>query len=264
MTAGAGGARGYTSAQTAAGYASGRPRIHPLIIDRLAATLGNQVPVSWALDVGCGAGLSTAALSAVARNRLGIDPAAQMLAHHDQVAPGAHFLVAAAEALPVGPASIDLISAAGAVNYTDTSRFLPEVRRVLRPGGVLAIYDYGHGRTSAAAPGLTHWFTQYRHRYPPEPGYDLDVRLLDYRAAGLFLRGFEEFQVTIGMDQRSYVEYALTGSGVRRQIAAGGSSPTIGDTIRNWCDTTLAPIFAGRTIDIEFPAYLAVIGAIPS
>ena len=58
----------------AAGYAKSRPEVHPHIIERARKHLPVPLPVAHALDVGCGAGLSTRALQTIARHALGIDP----------------------------------------------------------------------------------------------------------------------------------------------------------------------------------------------
>src|SRR5215213_47994 len=152
----------YNSARVAAAYAFARPPVHPLIVQRMAAhvTLERQ-PVSRALDVGCGAGRSTAALASVARSVVGIEPAAAMLVHHRAVAPRASFVVGYAEALPFATASFDLVTAAGSLNYTEPGRSLAEFARVLGVGGVLAIYDFSSGRRSHAAPSLDSWFAAF-------------------------------------------------------------------------------------------------------
>src|SRR5947208_16573434 len=56
--------------------------------------------------------------------------------HADEVAP----LLAAAEALPLRAASLDLVTAFNCVHHFDLGRFLAAAARVLRPGGQLFIY----------------------------------------------------------------------------------------------------------------------------
>jgi predicted TPR repeat methyltransferase len=60
----------YDSERLAAGYAFDRPPIHEQILR--SARLARQA--DQALDVGCGAGLSTAALAPVARQVTGLEP----------------------------------------------------------------------------------------------------------------------------------------------------------------------------------------------
>jgi ubiquinone/menaquinone biosynthesis C-methylase UbiE len=131
----------------AAGYAKSRPSVHPYIIERARKHLPMSLPVERAIDVGCGAGLSTQALQPIARHLRGIDPSATMIQCASALLPGAKFMVGSAESLPLPSQSADLITAAGSLNYTDLTRFFSEAVRVLRAGGALLVYDFSQGRT---------------------------------------------------------------------------------------------------------------------
>ena len=71
-----------------AGYANARPPIHPLVIERVLARLNPPRRFTRALDVGCGAGLSTRPLIAIAERCLAIDPAEAMLSWGASAASG--------------------------------------------------------------------------------------------------------------------------------------------------------------------------------
>src|SRR6478752_3918231 len=131
----------------AAGYATSRPPVHPRVIERVYRELGRTTPFQRALDVGCGAGVSTRALTGFAQRCIGLEPAEAMLKWAAPLAPSAHFAVGTAEALPIGDRTVDLISAAGSLNYADLDLFFPEASRVLMPHGVLLVYDFTPGRS---------------------------------------------------------------------------------------------------------------------
>lgn len=57
--------------------------------------------------------------------------------------PRAEYRVAVAEASGLGDESVDLITVAQALHWFDLNRFFAEVRRVLKPGGILAVWAYG-------------------------------------------------------------------------------------------------------------------------
>jgi hypothetical protein len=64
--------------------------------------------------------------------------------------PRIEFRVAAAEASGIEPTSVDLVTVAQAVHWFDIAAFSAEVARVMRVGGVLAVWCYrtpvvGHG-----------------------------------------------------------------------------------------------------------------------
>ena len=117
----------YDSERLAVAYAFDRPPIHKQILR--SARLTRQA--DRALDVGCGAGLSTAALVPLARRAIGLEPIPAMLAHHRTVVPQARFVIGQAERLPFAAGSFDLVTAAGSLNYTDLPSALAEIARVL-------------------------------------------------------------------------------------------------------------------------------------
>lgn len=88
------------------------------------------------LDVGCGAGQTLIACYGD-RRPVGIDVALDALrlgrSQTDRVA----FICAAAERLPFRHDSFDVVIARASLPYTDLRRSLPEIRRVLTPGGFL-------------------------------------------------------------------------------------------------------------------------------
>jgi len=99
------------------------------------------------LDVGCGAGTLLERL----RHRLpqarlaGIDVSAGMLrvAHRRLAGTEVRLAVGSAERVPCASGSLDLVTIASVLHYVPRpSLALGEARRVLRPGGTVAIVDY--------------------------------------------------------------------------------------------------------------------------
>ena len=243
----------YDSPRLAAKYAGDRPPVHPHIIRAIGAHLHLTTRVARALDIGCGAGLSTAALEPLAESLVGIEPVRVMLTHCHAVAPHARFLVAQAEALPFPAGAFDLMTAAGSLNYADLGLFLPEAERVLTARGVLAIYDFSAGRRLRGNRLLEVWFAAFERRYPSPPDYDLDVRGLAYGAAGLCLEAYEELEVAVPMSREAYVSYALGETNVEAAIGRGMPEAAIAA----WCDRTLAPVFGDVARDVIFECYVA-------
>jgi SAM-dependent methyltransferase len=62
-----------------------------------------------------------------------------MLRHLRAAAPGARPLLARAEHIPLRSSSVDMVVAGQAFHWFDLDRALPEIARVLRPGGVLGM-----------------------------------------------------------------------------------------------------------------------------
>jgi SAM-dependent methyltransferase len=245
----------YASARMAAGYAFSRPPVHSHIIERIRQDLHIERPLARGLDIGCGAGLSTAALAPLARCVAGLEPVVAMLAHRHTVAPRASFVAAQAERMPFAARSFDIVTAAGALNYVDLEAFLPGLARVLAPTGVLVVYDYSAGRRLRGCGALEAWYAEFERRYPPKPGYDMDVRTLAYDRAGLRLDAIQTFEVPVPMALQSYVAYAMSETGVELALASGVPEADI----RTWCESTLAGVLSHEPRDVLFDAYVAYV-----
>ena len=245
----------YNDPRTAAGYAFSRPAVHPRILARVRHDLRISGRVARALDIGCGAGRSTAALEPLARTVVGIEPWPAMLAHRRQVAPTAAFVVGKAERLPFAPASFDLVTAAGAINYTDLDVSFPEVARILTGDGCFVIYDFSAGRRFADRRHLADWYEEFDQRYPEAAGYHLDVERLPYEKWGLTLDAFRAFEVPVPMTADSYLRYAMSETRVGLAIGQGATEADV----LNWCRYTLADVFGAARHDVVFDAYTAYV-----
>lgn len=230
----------FSGAAMASGYAKWRPPVHPLVIDAARPYIGD---CAVGLDVGCGAGLSTNALKRVARVCIGIDPVESMV----RAAGDGFYAVAAAEHIPLRTASVDLLSAAGSLNYADLERFFPEALRVLAPGGMLLVYDFSAGR-------LDNWLDEFQRRYPPPAGSAraLDPDILRDLARGFRLIHAENFEYAVPMTPDFYLEYILTETSVSHAVQRGASP----ESIRKWCAESLS--FFQRPRDILFAGYFVI------
>ena len=139
-----------------------------------------------------------------------------------EVAPGADFVVGGAESLPFARESVDLITAAGSLNYADPELFFGEARRVLRPGGVVVVYDFSTGRSLRESPQLDEWFERFVERYPwpPNEARVINADVLREVATG-FMVSSEDFEIGVRMGLDAYVEYMMTETNVAFAIRNG-------------------------------------------
>lgn len=245
----------YDSFRLAAGYAYDRPPVHRHIIQSVKQYLQLTGRFPRALDVGCGAGISTAALKPITDIVIGLEPVRTMLAHCRSTASNALFLIGRAETLPFEAEVFDLITAAGSLNYADLDLFFPEAARVLKSSGHLIIYDFSGGRHMAGDHRLREWFAKFESRYPSPPNYTLDVKNLDYRRFGLQLEAYKGMDIAVPMTFDAYLAYVLTETRVELAIARGAPVAEIQD----WCRHTLQDKFGDTPENILFNAYVAYV-----
>jgi ubiquinone/menaquinone biosynthesis C-methylase UbiE len=90
-------------------------------------------------DLGAGTGKLTRALIATGARVIAVEPGDAMLAELHRVLPGVAALRGAAEAIPLADESVDAITAGSAFHWFRHEEALPELHRVLRPGGALGV-----------------------------------------------------------------------------------------------------------------------------
>ncbi len=119
-------------------YATHRPGYPAALFDTLA-TLTREHELAW--DCATGTGQAARGLAGHYARVVATDASAAQIAAAP-VHPGIEFLVAPAEASGLPDHCADLITVAQAAHWFDLPAFYKEARRVLKPGGVLAIWCY--------------------------------------------------------------------------------------------------------------------------
>jgi ubiquinone/menaquinone biosynthesis C-methylase UbiE len=92
------------------------------------------------LDVGCGTALAGVQLVRQGCELVGVDISAPMLAYARKRIPDGIFTVAAAESLPFADQSFDVVTVSQAFHWFDRERATQEMLRVVRRGGLVAVF----------------------------------------------------------------------------------------------------------------------------
>ena len=119
-------------------YARTRPTYPEELFD-LLSRLAPGSDLAW--DCGAGSGQTARSLARRFSRVVATDSSLRQLARvspHDRI----DLVAAAAEAMPVRDRIADLVTVSAAIHWFDRPRFYAEVRRVARPGAILAVWSY--------------------------------------------------------------------------------------------------------------------------
>jgi SAM-dependent methyltransferase len=121
-----------------AAYAAFRPRYPDALFDFLAGVAPAR-DEAW--DAGTGSGQAAVGLARHFRLVVATDASSSQI-EHATPDPRIEYRVSPAESSGLDDRSVDLVTVAQALHWFDRARFWTEVRRVLRPNGVIAVWTY--------------------------------------------------------------------------------------------------------------------------
>ena len=172
----------FDSPSTASDYAAARPHYPDELFETLDRLQAGHLNGSRVYDVAAGTGIASRQLAERGARVVALELSGAMLAKLAADSPGIHVVQGSAHALPFADRSADMITCAQAWHWMDKARAVAEARRVLRPGGLLAIwwnqtvYDADWERAHAdriaeAAPGWRRFSaTEVTEDYGQTPG----------------------------------------------------------------------------------------------
>jgi len=219
----------------AGAYHEARPTYPAALFDWLAA----QAPArDLAWDAGCGNGQASVALAARFARVHATDPSAPQIASADARA-NIDYRVEPAETCSLPDASADLVTVAQALHWFDHARFYAEVKRVLKPRGVIAAWSYADCSATPAVDAVkNHLYVDLTGPYwPAERRYiDEGYRTLPFPFERLDAPAFE---MRVDWTLAQFLAYLRSWSATQRYIKANGVDPVAlveADLARAWGD----------------------------
>jgi SAM-dependent methyltransferase len=239
--------------RVADGYASARPYLHPQILAVVRDLVRPPAPYRRALDVGCGTGLSSAALLELAREVVGIDGSVEML-RRARRARGVRYVASGAEEPPFPARTFDLVVACGSIDWVDRSRFLPRAAELLVRGGWLVPLDFGDTGRSPEVPALARWYEGVFHaRYPRPASNDPIVTAGEAGRHGFDAPLLRDFASVASFTARQYAAFLMTESNVIAAIEYGSEAE---DRVRAWLESELLSLFGEGPRLVAFSGYV--------
>jgi SAM-dependent methyltransferase len=171
-------ARGFDAGAEA--YERGRPGYPDAAIawlaERLALRRGRTV-----LDLAAGTGKLTRQLVPTGSRVIAVEPTEGMRRQLERVLPGIEALPGTAEEIPLPDGSVDAVTVAQAFHWFRVEEALPEIHRVLRPSGGLALIWNSRDLDDPLQAELERILTSYRERLGDFPDWRPPLE-----ASGLF------------------------------------------------------------------------------
>jgi SAM-dependent methyltransferase len=207
------------------GHAETYARHRPGYPDELFAYLLAQVPstrLAW--DCGTGNGQAALGLAKGFTRVVATDPSIQQLKNAFS-APNVSYLCSLAEKPALAAASADLVTVAQALHWFDIPRFFSEVRSVLKPGGVVAVWGYALCRINPELDAVIDDY--YWHKVGPY--WPKERKHVDEAYSSISFP-FDEWQapemhILLDWNLDDLLAYLRTWSPTRRYIEAHGSDP---------------------------------------
>jgi SAM-dependent methyltransferase len=237
---------GYSEPGFAERYDRYRPRPPAALVDLLPPLAGVRRP-RLVVDLGSGTGLSTRIWAGHADEVVGVEPNDSMRAFAERATDAANVRYAAASGYETGlpDGCADLVTAAQSLQWMPPDRVLPEVRRILRPGGVLCAYTYVSLQTPTWEPEAE-WEAVLTRKREMRARLGLDrgsrhwpVSRTVIEQSGLFryVRELAMHGLEVGSGER-LVGLALSEGSMTTLLAAGATEEEVGlDRLRRVAST---------------------------
>lgn len=225
-------------------YAKGRPYFHPNTVRKIGQFLQLDGKLDRILDVACGTGLSSKALTDIGEEVIGTDISEEMLAYARQNRE-IQFVQSPAEELPFPDQYVDLITVSSGVHWFDIDAFLKECQRLLKPQSHLVLYENYFLAEMEGNETFQPWVRKvYLKKYPTPPrnrGYDWGEDNLS--RFGLQMLKEDRFTNTISFNRDQLILYLTTQSNITAALESGQTHYA---EVEVWLEQELSTFFPDK------------------
>ncbi len=160
--------------------------------------------------------------------------------------PNVNWVLSPAAPLPFVDRSVDLVTVTMALHWLDRSRFLPEVHRILAPGGWMLVISNRFRAEMVGNPAFHDWCRNVLYaRFTTPPRYPDTFTDEEARAYGIRFVARETYTNPITLSCDELIVYFPTQSNFISRIEEGTESV---ESISEWLRQELDPFF---THDLE-------------
>ena len=219
-------------------------RARPSYPDEAVRWIAEQTGLGYdsvVADVGAGTGKLTRLLLSTHATVIAIEPVESMRGVLVERVPGCVVLDGVAEELPLEDASMDAVTVAQAFHWFDHAKAIPELHRVLRPGGHLVLIWNSRDMRDPLQRGLEELLAPLRDDVP-------------YQLGGVWRKPLEASKLFGPAAERQFtIEQQLTRQGVRDRITSTSFVAAMPPDEREAVLARVDELTAGREEPFAFP-----------
>ena len=233
----------FSSRSAAERYKAGRPYYHEATIERIKNFCGFRETPDLGVDVACGTGLSTLALSKICKSVIGIDNSIEMLRIAEK-AENIRYKLGTSEAIDIPDHAATIMTVASGLHWFDIEKFLAEAQRVIEPAGWLVIYENAYPGDMEGLSTFKDWYiNSYHAKFPQTSRNRFDWNQDVLAKYDFSLVETETHINTINWNIDDLIRYLTTHSNVINEVENG--KQTIGQ-VDEWLKDELTPFFPNK------------------
>ncbi len=219
-------------------YSKYRPK-YPEELFSFLSSLVNEHNTAW--DCATGNGQAAIGLEPFFKKIIATDASASQI-EYAELHPNIEYRTVSAENSSLESDSVDLLTVATAIHWIDTDKFYPEVKRIVKTGGALAVWTYSESTINEEIDKVSrnyahniigkHWPEENKKAWDFENKIHLPFEKIDT----------PKFEINLNWDLDKYLNYLYTWSATHNYMRNTGKNPieiAYDDFLKAWGDKDL-------------------------